>query len=201
MILPIILHDLYFLKKNCFSKSFPFSQWFCPLLIKGASLPQKVTQHNEANTTKYWLMADQSGRTGPNQTVGNEENRLKYAVDAGFLSGAHPHDDDEDSNEVPSSDSESSESVSESTRFTDLATSFRVFSESLLRMERAQLEMAKAREASRLEAEKRRVESEAELTRMLLQTQLQIASFVSRQSPSRKRKRVEEDGSPFISER
>ncbi|KAL0012257.1 hypothetical protein SO802_007365 [Lithocarpus litseifolius] len=145
-------------------------------------------------------MAEQTGRAGPNRAVGNEENRLKYAVDAGLLSGAHPHD--EDSNEPPSSDSESTDSATESTRFTGLAASFRVFSESLLRMERAQLEMAKAREASRLEAEKRRVESEAELTRMLLQTQLQIASFASsRQSPSRKRKRVEEGDSALISER
>ena len=42
-------------------------------------------------------------------------------------------------------------------------------------------DLAKAREALQLEAEKRRVESEAELTQMLLQTQLQIASSVSRQ--------------------
>ncbi|ESR56142.1 hypothetical protein CICLE_v10024162mg, partial [Citrus x clementina] len=38
--------------------------------------------------------------------------------------------------------------------------------------------MIKSREALRCEAEKRRMESEAEMTRMMMQTQLQIASFV-----------------------
>lgn len=155
-------------------------------------------------------MADQTGRTGPDRAPGKEESRLKYAVDAGFLSGANVYDtpnaldlDEEESNRSPSSESESSDTAGRTPRLANLAASFRVFSESLLRMEQAQLEMAKAREASRLEAEKRRIESEAELTRMLLQTQLQIASFASRQSPSpsRKRKRAGEDDSPLISER
>ena len=70
-------------------------------------------------------------------------------------------------------------------------------------MEQTELEMAKAREALRLTAEKRRLESEAELTQMLLQTPLQIASLVSRRSDrdhdqhhhsSRKQKRAEEEG-------
>lgn len=155
-------------------------------------------------------MADQTGRAGHNRGASNNDFRLKYAVDAGFLSGPHPDDtpnalalDDEESGRAPpsSDDSESCESAGESPRLASLAASFRVFSESLLRMERAQLEMAKAREASRLESEKRRIESEAELTRMMRQTQLQIASFVLQQSPSRKRKRVEEDHSPLLSER
>ncbi|GLT72658.1 hypothetical protein SLA2020_445730 [Shorea laevis] len=152
-------------------------------------------------------MEDQTCRAGGNRSARNAESHLKYAVDAGFLSGAHPNApdlDDEESNQPASSDSESCDSVGESELphgLANLAASFRVFSESLLRMERAQLEMAKAREASRLEAEKRRVELEAELTRMLLQTQLQIASFASRQSPSRKRKRVDGNESPPITER
>ncbi|KAG7033970.1 hypothetical protein SDJN02_03696, partial [Cucurbita argyrosperma subsp. argyrosperma] len=53
-----------------------------------------------------------------------------------------------------------------------------------------------------LEEEKRRLESEAEMTRMLLQCQMQIASFLSaRQGPNnRKRKRVqEEEPSPSVS--
>ncbi|XP_018829621.1 uncharacterized protein At4g22160-like [Juglans regia] len=162
-------------------------------------------KHKEAKLP----MADQTGRAGLNRGASNNDFRLKYAVDAGFLSGPHPNDtpnalalDDEESGRAPSSDdSESCESAGESPRLASLAASFRVFSESLLRMERAQLEMAKAREASRLESEKRRIESEAELTRMMRQTQLQIASFVLQQSPSRKRKRVEEDHSPLLSER
>ncbi|KAL6332214.1 hypothetical protein AAG906_001929 [Vitis piasezkii] len=119
------------------------------------------------------------GPIQPNRGSGTGEKRLKYAFDAGFLSGAHPPD-------------------TPVTRLADLAASFRVFSESLARMELAEMEMLKAREAFRLEAEKRRLESEAEMTQMLLQTQLQIASLVSR-SPSRKRKRGEEDD-PSISE-
>ena len=63
------------------------------------------------------------------------------------------------------------------------------------------MEMLKAREAFRLESEKRRLESEAAMTQMLLQTQLQIASLVSRRSPSRKRKRGEEEDDPSFSER
>lgn len=150
-------------------------------------------------------MAYQTGRTGRNRRVYDDQSRLGYAFDAGFLSAAHyspdnvPRgldlvDDDDDSNSPLSSDSETDDdSHGESTRWTDVAASFRVFSDSLLRMERAESEMAKAREALRLEAEKRRAESEAELTQMILRTQLQIASFVSRRIPSRKRKRVEED--------
>ncbi|KAL6332615.1 hypothetical protein AAG906_009935 [Vitis piasezkii] len=128
------------------------------------------------------------GPIQPNRGSGTGEKRLKYAFDAG-LSGAHP----------PDTPVTSCDSADESKRLADLAASFRVFSESLARMELAEMEMLKAREAFRLEAEKRRLESEAEMTQMLLQTQLQIASLVSR-SPSRKRKRGEEDD-PSISER
>ncbi|KAB5533755.1 hypothetical protein DKX38_016841 [Salix brachista] len=139
-------------------------------------------------------MADTAGRTRLNQ---EEKNRLKHACDAGMVSGEVPSDS-EDSNNPLSSGSVRSESPP---RLADLATSFRVFSESMARMDLAEREMIKAREASRLEAEKRRMELEAELTRMMLQTQLQIASIVAGKGTSRKRKRVgeEEEGMPMSS--
>lgn len=149
-------------------------------------------------------MAHQTGRTGRSRRGLNDDNRLRYAFDAGFLSsGAHPHDSPQatdldvgDSDDPPSSDSEpesSDASNGMSTRLTGLAASLRVLSDSLLRTERAEAEMAKTREALRLQSERRRVESEAEMTQMLLQTELQIASLVSRRNPSRKRKRVKEE--------
>lgn len=146
-------------------------------------------------------MAFRTSRTIQNRSARNSAGRLNHAVDTGLLSAVHPNvvdRDDEDSHATLSSDSDrdsSSDSDGESTRVSGLAASFRVVSESIQRMEQAELEMAKAREALRLKAEKQRVELETELTQMLLQTQLQIASLVSqRQSrPSRKRKRVEED--------
>lgn len=139
-------------------------------------------------------MADAADRARPNR---EEENRLKHACDAGMVTGEVPSDS-EDSNNPLSSDSVSSESPP---RLADLAASFRVFSESMARMDLAEMEMIKAREASRLEAEKRRMELEAELTRMMLQTQLQIASIVTGKGTSRKRKRVgEEEGEmPILS--
>ncbi|KAJ6292339.1 hypothetical protein OIU78_024501 [Salix suchowensis] len=139
-------------------------------------------------------MADTAGRTRLNR---EEKNRLKHACEAGMVSGEVPSDS-EDSNNPLSSDSVRSESPP---RLADLATSFRVFSESMARMDLAEREMIKAREASRLEAEKRRMELEAELTRMMLQTQLQIASIVAGKGTSRKRKRVgeEEEGIPMSS--
>lgn len=150
-------------------------------------------------------MADQDGAQ-PNRGSGTGDRRLKYAFDAGFLSGTHPPpdtpvtlDSDVRGSTIPlGSTSNSSDSADESKRLADLAASFRVFTESLVRMELAEMEMLKAREAFRLETEKRRLESEAEMTQMLLQTQLQIASLVSR-GPSRKRKREEDD--PSISDR
>ncbi|KAM1005217.1 hypothetical protein FF1_005262 [Malus domestica] len=144
-------------------------------------------------------MAFRTSRTIQNRSARNSAGRLNHSVDAGLLSAVHPNlvdRDDEDSHATLSSDSDSSsDSDGESTRLSGLEASFRVVSESIQRMEQAELEMAKAREALRLKAEKQRVELETELTQMLLQTQLQIASLVSqRQSrPSRKRKRVEED--------
>nr|TKR99486.1 hypothetical protein D5086_0000192730 [Populus alba] len=78
--------------------------------------------------------------------------------------------DSEDTNNPLSSDSISFESPP---RLVDLAVSFQVF------LDLTEMEMIKAKKASRLEAEKRRMELEAELTRMMLQTQLQIASIVA----------------------
>ncbi|KAH0941582.1 hypothetical protein HID58_001219 [Brassica napus] len=74
----------------------------------------------------------------------------------------------------------SSDSGTESNRSSDLTAStglstiIRVLSDSLLRTELAEMEMMKAREAARWEAEKRRMEMEVELTRMVLQTHLQL---------------------------
>lgn len=144
-------------------------------------------------------MSYQTARIGRNRRELNDENRLKYAFDAGFSSGGgHPHDspqtpdfDAGGSDDPPSSDPESSNG--KSTSLTGLTASLRVLSDSLMRMERAEVEMAKTREALRLQSETRRLELEAEMTQMLLRTELQIASLVSRRNPSRKRKRVEED--------
>lgn len=57
--------------------------------------------------------------------------------------------------------------------------------------------MMKSRESLRCEAEKRRMESEAVLTQMMVQTQLQIASLLgaAESTPSRKRKRGDEEES------
>ncbi|XP_030552992.1 uncharacterized protein At4g22160 [Rhodamnia argentea] len=131
-------------------------------------------------------MADPSPRTPPDRDSGG---CLKNAVDAGLFSGAHTPSED------PGGDSASSDAAGESPRWTGVATSFRLFSESMLRMELAEVEMAKAREALRLEAERRRAELEGEMTRMLLQTQLQIATVVAGKSQSggRKRKRAEDE--------
>ncbi|XP_052181811.1 uncharacterized protein LOC127794602 isoform X2 [Diospyros lotus] len=137
-------------------------------------------------------MADPIGRPDPNHHCPSRRKRLQYAFDA---AGSHPSDDGESATATHSgsSVSDSSDSDGESTGLADLAASFQVFSESMLRMELAELEMAKAREARRLAAENRRAELESELTQMLLQTQVQIASYVSRSTPRRKRKRSDED--------
>lgn len=156
-------------------------------------------------------MAFQTGRTAPNRHDRNDENSLKYGFDAGFLSGVHSQAldlDDGDSNVLSSSESDSETDVVSdgmSTRLTGLTASLRVLSDSLLRIERTEAELMKTREALRLQAEKQRLESEAELTQMLLRTELHIASFVSRPNysvPSRKRKRIEEDETiPHVSQR
>ncbi|XWS18160.1 hypothetical protein CRYUN_Cryun32bG0018500 [Craigia yunnanensis] len=142
-------------------------------------------------------MADPTARTALNRTGSKDENRLKHTCDAGFLSNTHPSNnpnlDEEDSNDPLAFDSDNCGSDCDSTPLTDLSASLRVFSDSMLRMELARMEMVKAMEASRCEAEKRRVESEAELTRMMLRTQSQIASFIGGDGENRKRKRLAED--------
>ncbi|XP_058200960.1 uncharacterized protein At4g22160 [Rhododendron vialii] len=141
-------------------------------------------------------MADPIDRPQPNHRSQTNRQSLKYAFDAGFLSGARPSDApdaDGDSASRSSSDSESSDSDGESSGLDDLAASFRVVSEFAMRAERDELEMAKAREASRLAAEKRRAELEADLTRVVVRTQLQVAaSCAPRASLGRKRKRSDE---------
>ncbi|KAE8686374.1 hypothetical protein F3Y22_tig00111069pilonHSYRG00152 [Hibiscus syriacus] len=143
-------------------------------------------------------MADPSAPGQP--TVTNDENCLKYTCDAGFFSNAYPSDtpnhDEEDSNDPPSNfDSDDCDSECDSKPLTDLSAGLRVFSDSILRMELAGMEMVKAMEASRCEAEKRRAELEAELARMMFRTQSQIASFVAGDGENRKRKREADDAS------
>ncbi|KAK8493565.1 hypothetical protein V6N13_062832 [Hibiscus sabdariffa] len=145
-------------------------------------------------------MADPSAPAQP--TVTKDDNCLKYSCDAGFFSNAHPSDtpnlDEEDSNDPPPTfDSDDCDSECDSTPLTDLSASLRVFSDSILKMELAGMEMVKAIEASRCEAEKRRAELEVELTRMMLRTQSQIASFVAGagDGDNRKRKRGADDES------
>ncbi|KAF4372596.1 hypothetical protein CsatB_012662 [Cannabis sativa] len=149
-------------------------------------------------------MAYQTNRTLRSQGNRDEANRLKNGIDAGLLSGAQPQDIDVDdvdsiSNVSWSSDSdEADDFYSKKKRLTGLSASLRVLSDSLLRMEKVEAELNKTREALRLQAENRRLESEAELTQMMLRTELQIASFISRPinvSNSRKRKRIEEETS------
>lgn len=141
------------------------------------------------------LMADPTAP--PNPSLAKDDHCLKYTCDAGFFSNPHPSDtpnlDEEDSNSPPTFDSDDCDSDCDSTPFTDLSAGLRVFSDSILRMELAGMEMVKAMEASRCEAEKRRAESEAELTRMILRTQSQIASFVAGEADTRKRKRGADD--------
>ena len=141
-------------------------------------------------------MEEQTGGTKPIKCR-DDQKRQKYGSDgAGFSTGDlpignsdTPHSEDEGSHISTSEDSGSS---GEETRLSGLAESLQILTKSLLT---AEMEIFKATEVMRLEEEKRRLESEAEMTRMLLQCQLQIASFLSaRESPNnRKRKRVKEE--------
>lgn len=69
---------------------------------------------------------------------------------------------------------------------------FQLIANTMLRMELAQLDMMKQREIARLEAQKRQAELEHEMTRMMLQTQVHIASMV-RHTRTRKRKSSDVD--------
>lgn len=147
-------------------------------------------------------MSEQMGQAEANTRSIDDGRLLQYGFDAGFLSSPpdspdtmmEVHVGKEDAiNTSSSSDSEESDLASDSTRLADLTASLQIFSESLLRMELAEMEMLKAREALRIESARRRIESEAEMNRMLMQTQLQIASFLSQRSSNRKRKRLDTD--------
>lgn len=130
-------------------------------------------------------MEQYSGPTGANRRACIDETRLNHAFDAGLFSGPSHRDNTKDEDDLLNYESDG-----DSTSLTTgLSASLRFFSESMMRIEQAESEMVKRREDLRLKAEKRRIESEAELTQMLLRTQLQIASFASRQSQIKKRKR------------
>ncbi|KAI3928555.1 hypothetical protein MKW98_024156 [Papaver atlanticum] len=135
-------------------------------------------------------------------------DRLNYTSEGGSLLGAHALDTlptivvDGGARQflLTSQDSDKTDSTNESNRLADLSASFKMISSSLMKMKLADIEMIKAREISRIESEKRSVEVEANLTQMLVNTQLEIASFLSRTIQKRKRKRVGNDDSS-ISER
>lgn len=125
-----------------------------------------------------------------------ERKRLKYTLDAGRFSPAVPPDDGDaagsESDEMKSENGESSESAySSSCSTAGMAASFQVIANTMLRMELAQLEMVKRREADRLEAQMRRAQLEDEITQMMLQAQSHIASFVHQRSSARKRKNIQ----------
>ncbi|KAI3456507.1 hypothetical protein Pfo_013170, partial [Paulownia fortunei] len=126
-------------------------------------------------------------------------NPLKYTFDGHFLPTTPPDDDTTKTTESNHSNSETGQS-SES-RYSDPSrtASLQLIANTMLRMELAELEMMKKREAARLEAQKRQAELEDEMTRMMLQTQSHIASFVSQNSSSGKRKRFNIDGSSSTS--
>lgn len=142
-------------------------------------------------------MADPPGPIKENRAGAiGDENRLKYANDAGFFPGDRPPDDE--SSVSPGSASDSESECSESPAL-NLAASLRLFAESMLRIERSEIETTKAREASKLEADRRRAELELQLARMVAQTQLQIAGVAA--GRSRKRKRRDEEDTPPPSSR
>lgn len=69
--------------------------------------PARVWKHNEAKLT----MVDQTSRAKHNKGTSNNDFRLKYVVDVGFLSVPHPNNtpntfalDDEELGRAPSSD-------------------------------------------------------------------------------------------------
>ncbi|KAG6392362.1 hypothetical protein SASPL_146579 [Salvia splendens] len=98
-------------------------------------------------------------------------NPLRYTFDGHF------------SPDTPRDDSSSESRCSNS--------SFQVIADSMVRMETAQLEMMKKREMARLDAQRRQAELEVEMTRMMLQTQVHIASTVCH---TRKRKNSSDGG-------
>lgn len=118
--------------------------------------------------------------------------------------GSDSFDSETESNPSSDSGTDSNRSSESATSTKGLTAIIRVLSDSMLRTEMAEMEMIKAREATRWEAEKRRLEMELEMTRMVLQTHLETTAslLVGEQKipPSeRKRKRsevVEHESSP-----
>uniref|UniRef100_A0A1J3D5C8 Uncharacterized protein n=1 Tax=Noccaea caerulescens TaxID=107243 RepID=A0A1J3D5C8_NOCCA len=110
--------------------------------------------------------------------------------------------DGSDSFDSETESNPSSDSGADSNRSSDTATStglsaiLRVLTDSMLRTEMAEMEMIKAREAARWEAEKRRLEMELEMTRMVLQTHLEMTTslLVGEQKipPSRRKRKISE---------
>lgn len=125
----------------------------------------------------------QSKRPGKQR---KRSNPLCYTFNGQFLPNKPPDDDVTES---------SSDSDRHSATTTTVAASFQLLVNSVLRMELMELEMMKNRETARLEAQSRQSELEHELTRMMLQTQSHIASFVSQNS--RKRATPSVDGTNF----
>ncbi|XP_077216639.1 uncharacterized protein At4g22160 [Tasmannia lanceolata] len=118
--------------------------------------------------------------------LNRNDGGLPYAFDSGFVSGARPSDT------LLPLDSESDSSGDSCGAH--LAETVRAFSEFLLRREMEEIERVKATEALRAESERRRSESETQITELILNTQLQIATCLSsKQSRNRKRKRVREE--------
>ncbi|XP_051124882.1 uncharacterized protein At4g22160 [Andrographis paniculata] len=108
-------------------------------------------------------------------------NPLKYTFD-GQLLPKSPADDTNHCEPQRGQGSESSYNSSTST-----IAGLQVVADSMLRMELAQLEMMKKREADWLQAQLRRARVENEIAQMMLQTQSQIASFVHHQKKNNTR--------------
>ncbi|KAK4439392.1 hypothetical protein Salat_0274100 [Sesamum alatum] len=148
------------------------------------------------NSLGFLLLYHMEHPTRPNQPGERKySNPLKYAFDGHFLPATPPDDDEEDTPEITDFKDENSETgqssesrYPEPSRAAGLAASLQVIANTMLRTELAELEMMKKREAYRLDALKRQAELEDEMTRMMLQTQAQIASFVHQNNSSKKRK-------------
>ncbi|KAL3820758.1 hypothetical protein ACJIZ3_006663 [Penstemon smallii] len=145
--------------------------------------------------------------TQPNQP-GERNHRsspLTYTFNGQHLPTSPPDDETPYTSESNSQTSETGQSsdseYSHPSKKSDLPASLRIIGESMLRIELAELEMMKKRETARLEAEKLRAEIEDKMTQMILQTQLQIASFVSQNSSTRKRKHSSLNDSSSSSQR
>lgn len=176
---------------GCWHLTFSFSK-LSPFYPKAGGSGKKPKMEEPTGGTKpIKCSEDQKRQKYGRYAAGSSSDELLIGN-----SDAPPHSETETSHISTGEDSGSS---GEETGLSGLAESLQILTKSLLT---AEMEIFRAREAIRLEEEKRRLESEAEMTRMLLQCQMQIASFLSaRQGPNnRKRKRVqEEEPSPSVS--